>query len=100
MYKQCLKFHTSTDMTPEDVHKTVSAHRGAGCDGALFIMYAPSVAFQGIIEVRRIQEKMRDVMMASSFRGNSLEEFVKFLKQDPQFVYVHFYTHSSLACAA
>lgn len=59
-YATCLKWHTTTDLTPEEVHAL------------------------GLTEVARIRGKMNEVKDSVNFSG-SLDDFFKHLKEDPQF---------------
>eukprot|EP01135_Chromosphaera_perkinsii_P002009 Nk52_evm56s215 gene=Nk52_evmTU56s215 len=60
MYKQCLKFHTSTDMTPEEVHET------------------------GLSEVKRIRKEIQAVIEEVGFNGD-IKQFIDYLKTDTKF---------------
>ncbi len=59
-YRANIREYTTTDRTPEEIHEL------------------------GLQEVARIDAEMRKTMVESGFRG-SFEEFLKFLKTDPQF---------------
>ena len=59
-YQECLNFHTSTSLTPEEIHSI------------------------GNSEVNQIKEKMEKVMEKVGFVGN-LQAFQHFLKSEPQF---------------
>lgn len=61
-YNAALKFHITTDMTADEVHNV------------------------GTQEVERIRKRMLKVMEDVGFEG-TLEEFLKFLREDPQFYY-------------
>jgi uncharacterized protein (DUF885 family) len=62
LYTVLIRHHTTTNMTPEEVHQT------------------------GLKEVARINREMDRVMQQTGFKG-SREEFFKFLRTDPQFFY-------------
>lgn len=59
-YQECLNFHTTTSMTPEQIHKV------------------------GLEEVAKIAGKMEEVMKSVKFEG-SLKEFRSYMKTDPKF---------------
>ena len=59
-YRANIREYTTTDRTPEDIHQL------------------------GLQEVARIEADMRKTMRESGFKG-SFEDFLKFLKTDPQF---------------
>jgi uncharacterized protein (DUF885 family) len=59
-YRAQIREFTTTDMSPEDIHQL------------------------GLKEVARIDAEMRKTMVDSGFKG-SFDEFLKFLKTDPQF---------------
>ena len=59
-YKALVRQHTTLDLTPDEVHRI------------------------GLSEVRRIRREMRDVMREAGF-GGSLQDFIDFLRTDPQF---------------
>jgi uncharacterized protein (DUF885 family) len=59
-YRAQVKEYTTTDLTPEEIHQL------------------------GLKEVARIDTAMREQMRASGWKG-SFEDFLKFLKTDPQF---------------
>ncbi len=59
-YRHRVRHFTTLDTTPEAVHET------------------------GLAEVTRIRQEMHEVMEQAEFRG-TLEEFVAFLRTDPQF---------------
>ncbi len=61
-YKFNLKFHTTLDLTPEEVHQI------------------------GLDEVDRIHNEIREIMKKVSFSG-TLEDFFKFTRTDKQFYY-------------
>ncbi len=61
-YRAMLNFHTTTTMTPEEIHKL------------------------GIQEVERIHGEMKDIMKQVKFKG-SLQQFFKFMRDDPQFYF-------------
>ena len=62
MYAYNVKWHTTTAMTPQEIHET------------------------GVAEVKRIRADMDRVMGASGFKG-SFQEFVAFLRTDPRFYF-------------
>jgi uncharacterized protein (DUF885 family) len=62
MYRYAVRLHTTTDMTPEEIHEI------------------------GLSEVRRIRGEMQAVVDAAAYQG-SLEAFGEFLRRDPQFYY-------------
>ena len=62
LYTILIRHHTTTNMTPEEVHQI------------------------GLKEVARINGEMDRVMQQTGFKG-SREEFFKFLRTDPQFFY-------------
>ena len=59
-YRGQVKLYTTTDLSPEEIHKI------------------------GLGEVARIDAEMRKTMRDSGFKG-SFEDFLKFLRTDPQF---------------
>jgi len=59
-YRAQVREYTTTDLTPEQIHDI------------------------GLAEVARIEGAMREQMAASGWKG-SFEDFLKFLKSDPQF---------------
>ena len=59
-YRSQVREYTTTDLSPEDIHQL------------------------GLKEVARIEAAMRKEMVASGWKG-SFEDFLKFLKSDPQF---------------
>ncbi|MEO6432850.1 MAG: DUF885 family protein [Sphingomicrobium sp.] len=59
-YRGQIKLYTTTDLSPEEIHKI------------------------GLAEVARIEAAMRQTMADSGFKG-SFENYLKFLKTDPQF---------------
>ncbi|WP_407642954.1 DUF885 domain-containing protein [Corallincola holothuriorum] len=61
-YQSTLHFHTSTDLTAEQIHEI------------------------GLQEVARIHTEMRQVMLKTGFTG-SLREFFQFMREDPRFYY-------------
>jgi uncharacterized protein (DUF885 family) len=61
-YAHKVRCSTTTDLTPEEIHAI------------------------GLKEVERIQQEMAAIIQLSGFKG-SFEEFLKFLKTDPQFFY-------------
>lgn len=62
MYRFAVRLHTTTSMTPEEIHKI------------------------GLREVARIRSEMQSIIDGLGYRG-SLEEFAQFLRSDPQFYY-------------
>jgi uncharacterized protein (DUF885 family) len=60
-YRAQIREFTTTDVSPEEIHQL------------------------GLKEVARIDAEMRKTMVDSGFKG-SFEEFLKFLKTDPQFI--------------
>lgn len=62
-YASQLHFHTTTDMTPDQVYET------------------------GLKEVARIQDEMRVIMKTVKFKSDSLQEFFDFVRNDAQFKY-------------
>lgn len=61
-YTYLAKTHTTTELTPKEIHDI------------------------GLSEVKRIQAEMDGVMRQSGFQG-SFQEFIQFLRHDPQFFY-------------
>ncbi|XP_022243754.1 uncharacterized protein LOC106461179 isoform X2 [Limulus polyphemus] len=61
-YQQCLRFHTSTDMTPEEIHQL------------------------GLQEVKRISKEM-DKVIKSLGSNLSRTDFLEQLRNDPQFFF-------------
>jgi uncharacterized protein (DUF885 family) len=61
-YKQRVRFYTTTRLTPEEIHQT------------------------GLKEVARIRAEMDKVIREVGFKG-SFNEFLEFLRTDPQFYY-------------
>ena len=61
-YRQAVKEHTTTDMTPEEIHQL------------------------GLSEVKEDQAEMEKVAADSGFKGD-FAAFLKFLRTDPQFYY-------------
>ena len=62
-YNNQLQWHTTTKMTAEEVYQT------------------------GLSEVARIQNEMRVIMKKVNFKSDSLQDFFKFVRSDPQFKY-------------
>lgn len=62
-YGYLLRYHTTTNMTPDDVFNT------------------------GINEVARIQNEMRVIMKTVGFKSDSIKDFFAFVLNDPQFKY-------------
>ncbi len=61
-YEHLVRRFTTTDLTPDEVHKT------------------------GLQEVSRIRKAMNEVIKETGFQG-SFQEFLSFLRNDPQFYY-------------
>lgn len=59
-YRALVRYHTSLDVTPEEVHRT------------------------GLAEVARIRAEMDDVIARTGFEG-SFDEFTHYLRTDPRF---------------
>lgn len=62
-YQYCLKSHTTLELTPEEVYKN------------------------GLQEVARIQEEMRQIMKKVNYKNDSLQDFFNFVRTDKQFQY-------------
>ncbi len=62
-YAYMLKYHTTTNMTPDQVFET------------------------GVKEVTRIQNEMRVIMKTVNFKNDSLKDFFSFVLNDAQFKY-------------
>jgi uncharacterized protein (DUF885 family) len=62
MYRFAVRLHTTTDMTPEEIHEI------------------------GLSEVRRIRGEMQSIVDTLRYKG-SLDEFGAYLRSDPQFYY-------------
>ncbi len=62
MYRFAIRLHTTTNMTPEEIHEI------------------------GLREVARIRQTMQSIVDALGYKG-SLEAFGEFLRSDPQFYY-------------
>ncbi|HLH29658.1 MAG TPA: DUF885 domain-containing protein, partial [Terriglobia bacterium] len=62
MYAYNVKWHTTTDKTPQQIHEI------------------------GLAEVKRIRAEMDKVMVQAGFKG-TYEEFKKFLRTDPRFYF-------------
>jgi uncharacterized protein (DUF885 family) len=62
MYTYNVKWHTTTNKTPQEIHEI------------------------GLAEVKRIRAEMNTVMVATGFKG-SYEDFKKFLRTSPQFYF-------------
>jgi uncharacterized protein (DUF885 family) len=62
MYRFAVRLHTTTDMTPEEIHEL------------------------GLSEVQHIRSEMQSVVDTLGYKG-SLEEFGAYLRSDPQFYY-------------
>jgi uncharacterized protein (DUF885 family) len=63
-YEERLAFHTTTDLTADEIHEL------------------------GLAEVARIQGEMRRVMEEVEFDGD-LNDFFRFVREDPQFVFAN-----------
>ena len=61
-YENLAKYHTTTDLTPDEIHDI------------------------GLSEVKRIRSEMQQVIDSLGFDG-SFDEFLTFLRTDPQFYY-------------
>jgi uncharacterized protein (DUF885 family) len=59
-YRQCIRYHTTLDLTPEQIHQT------------------------GLAEVKRIRQEMTDIVRKCGFKGD-LAGFKKFLQKDKRF---------------
>ena len=57
-YKACLKFHTSTDLTAEEIHKT------------------------GLDEVERIEDAMKEVVIEMGYADMSLQNFTEMIRNN------------------
>ncbi len=64
-YAYLLRYHTTTNMTPDEVFNT------------------------GIKEVARIQQEMKVIMKNVNFKSDSLKDFYAFVLSDPQFKYIN-----------
>ena len=62
MYRFAVRLHTTTNMTPEEIHEI------------------------GLREVARIRDEMQSIIDGLGYKG-SMEEFAEFLRSDPQFYY-------------
>jgi len=62
MYHFAVRLHTTTNMTPEEIHEI------------------------GLREVARIRDEMQSIIDELGYKG-SMEEFAEFLRSDPQFYY-------------
>ena len=62
MYRFAVRLHTTTSMTPEEIHEI------------------------GLREVARIRSEMQSIIDGLGYKG-SLEEFAQFLRSDPEFYY-------------
>jgi uncharacterized protein (DUF885 family) len=61
-YRDCLKFHTTTDMTPQQIHDL------------------------GLKEVERVRSEMENVKVADGFEASfPLEDYLKYLRTSPKF---------------
>jgi len=58
-YKACLKFHTSTDLTAEEIHN------------------------KGLEEVERIETEMKKIVVEMGFENMTLSEFTEMIRTDP-----------------
>ena len=61
-YENLARYHTTTDLTPDEIHEI------------------------GLSEVKRIRSEMQEVIDSLEFDG-SFDEFLTFLRTDPQFYY-------------
>jgi uncharacterized protein (DUF885 family) len=61
-YRHAVRVHTTTDMTPDEIHDL------------------------GLREVKRIHAEMEDVAASAGYAGR-LDDFINFLRTDPQFYY-------------
>ena len=61
-YAYAIRYHTTTDSTPRQIHDT------------------------GLAEVARIRRQMEDIVKSVRFKGN-FDAFLKFLRTDPRFYY-------------
>ena len=61
MYRFAVRLHTTTNMTPEEIHEI------------------------GLSEVARIRGEMQSIIDTLGYK--SMEEFAEFLRSDPQFYY-------------
>ena len=61
-YENLARYHTTTDLTPDEIHEI------------------------GLSEVKRIRSEMQEVIDSLGFDG-SFDEFLTFLRTDPQFYY-------------
>ncbi len=61
-YENLARYHTTTDLTPDEIHEI------------------------GLSEVKRIRSEMQQVIDSLGFEG-SFDEFLNFLRTDPQFYY-------------
>merc|ERR1719312_317290 len=59
-YKACLKFHTSTDLTAEEIHR------------------------KGQDEVTRIETEMRKIVLETGYENLTLPEFTEMIRNDPK----------------
>ena len=59
-YRHCIRYHTTLDLTPEQIHQT------------------------GLAEVKRIRQEMTDIIRKCGFKGD-LAGFKKFLQKDKRF---------------
>jgi uncharacterized protein (DUF885 family) len=61
-YAYAIRFHTTTEASPKEIHET------------------------GLAEVARIRKQMEEIIRQVKFKGN-FDAFVKFLRTDPRFYY-------------
>ncbi|CAG0890148.1 unnamed protein product, partial [Darwinula stevensoni] len=61
-YQQCLRYHTSTDLSPEEIHKI------------------------GLSEVESIEKQMKKII-SSLGRKEEIREFMESIRTDPQFAF-------------
>jgi uncharacterized protein (DUF885 family) len=60
-YQDCLKFHTTTDMTPQDIHQL------------------------GLDEVARIRQAMQDIAMSEGYERDQLQDYLDHLRTAKEF---------------
>ncbi|MBN2479664.1 MAG: DUF885 domain-containing protein [Parachlamydiales bacterium] len=63
-YEFCLKVHTTTDLTPEEIHQI------------------------GIKEVYRIQQEMQKILTSLGYTGKSAADLMKDLAKNPKFLFL------------
>ncbi|KAG7342392.1 DUF885 domain containing protein [Nitzschia inconspicua] len=59
-YEDCLKFHTTTNMTPQEIHQL------------------------GLDEIKRVRSEMESIAAADGY-GGKLEEYLQYLRTSPKF---------------